>query len=254
LIEDCAHALYSRDAHNWLGSQADVAIFSVVKTLAVPDGGALITRVHTETSPPQGSPPPRQLIAKRTRSLLIRHLQAHPLRPVSWAAHLPRAAKNRFGLTSQEPNRETQAGLTEYARFDPTIGDTQMSPRSMRLFGQTSHGHVRNARRRNYQRVLEAVQGIQGLRPLFPNLPEGTCPLALPVAASDPVAFRRRLAAGAGVGVTQMWPWFHPSITWDDFPFEKNLKRSVFILPVHQSLHENEIQRIIAAVRNWSQS
>ncbi len=50
-----------------------------------------------------------------------------------------------------------------------------------------------------------------------------------------------------------MWPWFHPAATWDDFPFEANLKRSVFILPVHQSLHEGEIDRIIAAMRKWSQ-
>src|SRR5688572_2756758 len=41
LIEDCAHALYSRDSHGWLGAHADVAIFSLVKTLPLPDGGAL---------------------------------------------------------------------------------------------------------------------------------------------------------------------------------------------------------------------
>ena len=48
-----------------------------------------------------------------------------------------------------------------------------------------------------------------------------------------------------------MWPWFHPSVTWDHFPFEANLKRSVFILPVHQSLQEKEIDRIIVGMRNW---
>ena len=137
LIEDCAHALYSRHATDWLGSHADVAIFSIVKTLPVPDGGALIIKIEPKTSLPKGAPPRRQLIAKRTRSLLIRHLQAHRLRPVSWAAHLPRAAKIRFGLGPSDPNRETEAGLSEYARFDPKFCDTGMSPRSMRLFGQT---------------------------------------------------------------------------------------------------------------------
>ena len=52
----------------------------------------------------------------------------------------------------------------------------------------------------------------------------------------------------------QMWPWFHTSINWDDFPYEADLKRSVFILPVHQSLQEAEIDRIIVAMKNWSQS
>ena len=254
LIEDCAHALYSRDSNDWLGSNADVAVFSVTKTLPVPDGGALITTVHTETLPPPGTSPARQVIAKRTRSLLIRHLQTHPLRAVSWAAHLPRAAKNRFGLTSPEPNRETQAGLAEYGRFDSTTSHIQMSARSMRLFGHTSHDHVRGVRRRNFERLLEAVKRVPGLRPLFSSLPDGTCPLALPVAAANPDAFRRRLAAEAGLGVKQMWPWFHPAANWDDFPFEANLKRSVFILPVHQSLQENEIDRIIAAMEKWSRT
>jgi len=254
LFEDCAHALYSRDATGWLGSHADVAIFSIVKTLPVPDGGALIIKIEPRTSLPKGAPPRRQLIAKRTRSLLIRHLQAHRLRPVSWAAHLPRAAKIRFGLTASDPNRETEAGLSECGGFDPKFGDTGISPRSMRLLGQTPHAEIRNVRRQNYARLLEAVGYISDLRPVFPSLPEWTCPLALPVVASEPDSFRRRLAASGGLGVKQMWPWFHPSINWDEFSCEADLKRSVFILPVHQSLQEAEIDRVIVSMKNWSQS
>jgi hypothetical protein len=124
----------------------------------------------------------------------------------------------------------------------------------MRLFGHTSHDHVRSVRRRNYERLLEAVKRVPELRPLYPSLPDGTCPLALPVVAADPDSFRRRLAAGPGLGVRQMWPWFHPAASWDDFPFEASLKRSVFILPVHQSLQEDEIRRIIAAMEKWSRT
>jgi dTDP-4-amino-4,6-dideoxygalactose transaminase len=51
-----------------------------------------------------------------------------------------------------------------------------------------------------------------------------------------------------------MWPWFHPGVPWTAFPAEAELKRSVFILPVHQSLHRGEIDRIIAALRNWSRA
>jgi perosamine synthetase len=252
LIDDCAHALYSRDSHGWLGAEADVAIFSVVKTLPVPDGGALLTRIRTATSPPPGLPPSSRLIGRRTRSLLIRHLQAHPLRPVSWAAHLPRAVKETLGRVSQELDRESQAGLMESARFDPDAGSIGMSTRSRRLLGGTSHDQVRRARRRNYARLLDAVRNVPDLRPLFPSLPEETCPLALPVAVADPGAFRRRLAAGPGLGVKQMWPWFHPAITWNDFPFEADLKRTVFILPVHQSLQEQEIDRIMTAMGSWA--
>jgi perosamine synthetase len=252
LIDDCAHALYSQDAHGWLGARAEIAVFSVVKTLPVPDGGALVTSVPTSASLPAGSAPSNRLIARRTRSLLIRHLQAHPLRPISWAARLPRAVKERLGRVSSEPNRDTQAGLMESGAFDPETGNVGMSSRSLRILGHTSHEQVRRARRRNYARLLDAVREVRDLRPLFPHLPEETCPLALPVVVADPGAFRRRLAAGPGLGVKQMWPWFHPSIAWNDFPFEAGLKQSVFILPVHQSLQEQEIDRIMTAVRSWA--
>ena len=198
-----------------------------------------------------GFPPPRRIVLKRTRSLLIRHLQAHSFRPVSWLAHLPRAAKNRLALSASEPDLSTEAGLARVARFEPQLADAEMSRRSLRLLAHACPVEVSSARRRNYARLVEAVQGVEGLRPLFPLLPEGTCPLALPVAVSDPDSFRRRLAAGPGLGVKQMWPWFHPSADWSDFPFEAALKRSVFILPVHQSLHESEIELMISTMRRW---
>ena len=254
LIEDCAHALYSRDSSDWLGARADVAIFSVSKTLPVPDGGSLVVNVQSARLPPPGSPPPRRLVTKRTRGLLIRHLQAHRLRPVSWVAHLPRAAKNRLALKPSEPNLDTEKGLAEVVRFDPRLDDARMSARSLRLLAQTPHAEVRSARRRNYARLLEAVHDIRGIELLCPRLPEETCPLALPLVARDPAAFRRRLAAGPGIGAKHMWPWFHPSAPWPDFPFEEKLKRSVFILPVHQSLHREEIDRIIATLEDWSRS
>jgi dTDP-4-amino-4,6-dideoxygalactose transaminase len=254
LIEDCAHALYSKDASDWLGARADVAIFSLSKTLPVPDGGSLVVNLHDAKSLPSGSPPPRHLIRKRTRGLLIRHLQAHRLRPVSWIAHLPRATKIRLALTSLEPNLETEKGLAAVVRFDARFADARMSARSLRLLAQTPHGEVRSARRRNYARLLEAVRDVRGIEPLCPQLREGSCPLALPLVARDPASFRRRLAAGPAIGVKHMWPWFHPSASWQDFPFEEKLKRSVFILPVHQSLQREEIDRIIATLGDWSRS
>lgn len=254
LIEDCAHALYSRDGANWLGAAADVAVFSVAKSLPVPDGGALIIRVHPQAPPPIGSHPSRQAVARQTRSLIIRHFQAHRWRPVSWAAHLPSATKRRFGLAPAGPDRETDAGLAAIMRFDPRTAATRMSERSMRLLVHTDHASVATMRRRHYELLLTAVEGVGDIRPLFPRLPEGTCPLALPVVAADPASFRHRLESGAAIGVRQMWPWFHPAVPWQDFTAEANLKRSVFILPVHQSLQAHELARILDTMRGWSRS
>jgi dTDP-4-amino-4,6-dideoxygalactose transaminase len=40
----------------------------------------------------------------------------------------------------------------------------------------------------------------------------------------------------------------------DDFPFERALKRSVVVLPVHQSLDEADLAVIARAVRHWGRN
>jgi dTDP-4-amino-4,6-dideoxygalactose transaminase len=42
LIEDCAHALYSKFQDRLLGTAGGVSIYSLPKTLAVPNGGILL--------------------------------------------------------------------------------------------------------------------------------------------------------------------------------------------------------------------
>ncbi len=42
LLEDCAHALFSRDGSTLLGSEGDVAAFGFRKTTAVPEGGVAV--------------------------------------------------------------------------------------------------------------------------------------------------------------------------------------------------------------------
>lgn len=41
LIEDCAHAFLSMNKNSFLGSYGDIAIFSIRKTLPIPEGGVL---------------------------------------------------------------------------------------------------------------------------------------------------------------------------------------------------------------------
>ncbi|MEQ8660640.1 MAG: DegT/DnrJ/EryC1/StrS family aminotransferase [Gammaproteobacteria bacterium] len=252
LIEDCAHALYTQDAHGALGARADLAIFSIAKTLAVPDGGALLVNRPLAAPLPAASAPPAALVRQRTLSLAARHLQAHPLRAVALAARLPGLARRRFAGATAEPDRESQDGLARVARFDRALATTAMSARALQLLGATHHARVVAARRRHYARLLEALAGCRGLRALFPALAAGTCPLALPVLVDDPVAFRARLAAGPSLGIRQMWPWYHPAVDWQACGNAAALKRRVFILPVHQSLGAHELDHLCATLAGWS--
>ena len=54
LIEDNAHGLFSRDEHGQLlGSRGDAGVFSFRKTIAVPDGGALVLKDGREMPQPE---------------------------------------------------------------------------------------------------------------------------------------------------------------------------------------------------------
>lgn len=58
LIEDNAHGLLSRDeSGQWLGGRGDAGVFSFRKTIAVPDGGALVLGGRHEMPPATPVPP-----------------------------------------------------------------------------------------------------------------------------------------------------------------------------------------------------
>ncbi|MEQ8232880.1 MAG: DegT/DnrJ/EryC1/StrS family aminotransferase [Gammaproteobacteria bacterium] len=252
LIEDCAHALYSENAHGALGGSADVAIFSIAKTLAVPDGGALVINWPNVAPPAVPTPASASLARRRALSLAARELQAHPVQAIALGARLPGLARRRLGRAVAEPDRETQEGLASVARFDRTLATTAMSAQARWLLLRMKHAEIVVARRRHYARLLAVVRGHRGLRAVFPELPAGTCPLALPIVVDDPEAFRRRLLGGPALGIRQMWPWYHPALDWEACAAAAALKRRVFILPVHQSLQAHELDYLCATLENWS--
>jgi hypothetical protein len=248
LIEDCAHALYSSRGQEPLGVEADAAIFSIAKTLPVPDGGALRLREPSKAPLPLPRHPPKRLVSRRTRSLLIRHFQTHPVRLVSSLAHLPRALKRLLGLVAAEGRDATQDELAAMILFNREFERVGMSQRSLDLLRRTRHAEVLEARRANYSALIEAIRAVPGIRPVFGELRIGTCPLALPVIADDPADFQRRLTAERGLGVKLMWPWFHPAVPWQEFGFEAGLKRSLFIFPVHQCLTQREMELLLTSL------
>ena len=67
LIEDCAHALFSSHGEEAIGSEGDLAIFSLRKTLPLPEGGGLLINNPELEKPPELSPP--SFISSWTKTL-----------------------------------------------------------------------------------------------------------------------------------------------------------------------------------------
>lgn len=246
LIEDCAHALYTTRGREQVGLAGDAAIYSFWKTVALPDGGALHLRQGIVKGTPK--PPPPELIRKATRHLLSRTLRSHPsaiLRRTEGMRQQLQGGANSIQL------REKGSDEWHLIKFPNELAGAGMSSRSLRIFRATDHAHVRERRRHNYQRLQEALAGVPGILPLVPHLPEGACPLYFPVVVEEAARLRRALAA-EGVGVKHIWPYFHAAVPWDRFPREHYWKEKALGFPVHQSLAEGDIERLIDVVGRWS--
>lgn len=242
LIEDCAHALYARNEHGWLGEGADAAVFSFTKSLAVPDGGALLLR-GSAPSAVAAARPPRREVARRLRSLVMRDLRASPSTLVRGLAHLPAGIKKLTGIRPGGEDFSTADGIEQAMSFRADQEGTSMSASAMRLLRATDHARVRQLRRRRFEELVVAARQAGGLRPFFDSLPDGACPLFLPVEVRDPEGFRSQLKKHR-LGARHFWAWYHPAVPWKAFPHEAHLKQALFGVPLHQSLRDEEVRRL----------
>ncbi len=270
LIEDCAHAFLSDRGGRPLGSLGDVAVFSVRKSLPLPDGGLLrraapevATRddaagsVGAVASQKQGAEsltaPPLAATLGKTLDLWQKHMMLPGSR---WRLVWTRAALglalpllllrrllSRFRVPSAvawyDPDDE------DYA-FDVRILSWGMSAVSSRLLERMDYAEVRRRRRANYMRLAEQLRVLPDAL-IFEQLPPGTCPLVLPLrlARRDAVALRL-YERGVTVGV--WWDEFHHAVPWRVHPEAVALKASMLALPVHQDLEAADIDRMAREV------
>ncbi len=254
LLEDCAHALLSRSEQGApLGARGELAVFSLRKTLGIPDGGAL--RVAGRVLPRPGKAPNRWSIFYRAAELLA-ETSTPRAGALAWSAvrssvrssaRLAGQSKRGFYAARRLLHRGDDALIhpNDYV-FHANAAQWGISGFSRRrLAGQDWEGIVAS-RRRNYAFLLEAVKRA-GLRPLLPDLPAKVCPLFLPLVVED----RQRLHArlwDQGIDSHLWWGFFHSSVPWAEHPHAAELKRTVLGLHVHQDLRDEHLEAMARAL------
>ncbi|NLG44302.1 MAG: DegT/DnrJ/EryC1/StrS aminotransferase family protein, partial [Phycisphaerae bacterium] len=140
LLEDCAHALFSSHAHppeagrpRWepVGGLGDAAVFSLPKTLPIPDGGILVLRDDTHGSAPNVGELRRADFATVWREalpLLKNHLVQ---RSTVLRACYGLLRKNRQDRRTVSPGDFSDMPASYY--FDPALHRRRMSAVSARL-------------------------------------------------------------------------------------------------------------------------
>lgn len=224
LFEDVAQAwLSTRDGHP-AGSLGDLSIFCFYKTLGLGQPGGLLCSAPPRG--PHGAPVP-----------VIRGMARSELNWLCQRFDVVRlAGLRRFREAIPEPD-------VEFALGDP---DTRPSRVAVRLPWRSEETAVRERRRANYAALLREL--AEHVPPPFRVLPGGASPLQFPVLARD----RRGLIEGLtgnGVEAGAAWPMRHPLVEPARFPSTEALRRSVVVLPVHQHLRDEDLERIVAAAR-----
>lgn len=252
LIEDNSHGLYSMDSRGRpLGTFGDMAVFSLSKTLPVPDGGALLFNRHGVRPVPAeaGRAPDPLSVAGRVRFLCE---QAVGRRFPSATAVLKKAVLDPLVRVMKRAVGGWEALPTESDSDPDSVRSLEMrveraawrmSSVGRFILSRLPHEFIRETRKSNFSALSQLLEGREGIAPLIPRLRPGCCPLFFPVLVRDPPALQRYLA-GHGVGCKRFWSSSHPAVPLERFPFESRLKRSVLALPVHQDLVAEDLAHV----------
>ena len=229
LFEDAAQAwLASRDGIP-VGSLGDLGIFCLYKTIGVPDGAALISRL-----PPH---PPTSRRRAGVYSLIKRH--------GAWLSQRGGVLATALTQVSHVATRAEPPGSVK--EFD--LGDPEAPPSSTTtwLLPRILDTTIAGRRRENYRSLLDMLSAV--VPAPFAQLPDGACPFAFPIETNVGANLVENLEA-RGVKALLFWKYPHPSLQVNDFPMAKNLRDTVVALPVHQELTSADLRRIADAVKD----
>jgi len=241
LVEDCAQALFSVGSSQRIGELGDAIIYSFVKFLALPDGGALAldrklpARLKGMVSP--------QAAETFWASLPMFKKWFMQHSTVWQKSALARAFLGRSWL--QKSVQQDVGGRREMLasnRFLEARRLWAMSRAARGILRQVDVGELVSRRRRNFARLHAGLQDQEYLSPLYRALPEHVSPLAYPVYAKDPI-YARGYFEENGI-LVQGWPGYYPGMPWDDYPDACALKDNLITLPVHQDLSLEQMDYI----------
>jgi perosamine synthetase len=252
LIEDCAHCFIGERDGRPVGAWGDYAIASSMKFLPIYEGGALVSARHSLDNIVLRSAG-AGFEAKVALNSLEKGFAYGRLPAVRAALSLPLRAKSAvWGLLKRRRSGAARALAPDSSdssfNFDPAWVDKRSSLFARAMLTLAAPGRIAALRRSHYARLEAAVEGIPGVRPLHPRLPDGTCPWVFPLLADDPERLFARLQA-LGVPLTRFGTPQWQGVDAATCANSAMLARQVLALPCHQELTEREIAWLAAHLR-----
>jgi dTDP-4-amino-4,6-dideoxygalactose transaminase len=250
LIEDCAHALFGTSDGRDVGQWGDAVIGSLTKFLPVPEGGCLLFN-----RPVSGSISLRRrgMMSELRAGLDILEMGArHDRMPgLNGILRSIFAAKRKLrGGGSRPPDRaaDDRFRLRDGLVFDRTGAASDRLAMACHWIARTiPMERVAARRRNNYARVVAALSGVRGVRPLFPELPPSSVPYVVPLWVNDPDLVYHAMRA-SGLPVFR-WDWLWPGVPHIVHDHGMEWSTHVLQLGCHQDLDPQDIDQIVDLVR-----
>lgn len=238
-IDDNAHAPLSVDHGTLLGTRGDLGITSLWKLLPIPNGAILYC--NEDAIADQFEPSSLAGIRDRIDTADCQYILKSVVRELLDTAPPVRHSFDAL-LARRRSSSSTPAVGTPADRYE--AWKTPMSKLSSYVVDDVDPAAIRSVRRENYRTWQRLLVGYDEFDPVFGSLPEGICPQAFPVRASQPHAFIDELER-CGVDGVHTWPRLSQAVL-DEPAYETatQLSREIITLPVHQHVDATAIEAV----------
>lgn len=243
LIEDCAHAYFGLVDGRPVGSWGDVAVASPRKFFAAARGGLLVVPEGTDSGLVPARPGLRgELSAFVEFARRATRYGGFPL--------LKPVIRLIDGAEPEAADRWDDNGADRPAS---TLADSHVEPQRGfivdRIAARSERAsEIAEARRRNYRRLLAALGDVDGVEPLFADLPDNTVPFMLPLRISGLSSLFATLE-DAALPMQRFGQFPSPLMPEDTCPLTSELAEDCIQLACHQGLRDEDIDWIAARLR-----
>lgn len=240
LIEDCAHALFSKLNGTPLGDFGDASSFSLYKTIPMPEGALSVLQQVAGVSQ----------FARDIRygNWIFDGLQMGKL--LAYSLEWKMGFSPRTLLLSFDYLRLRAYGMDE---FSGTISPRSIGPISTKIWKAIDPQVILEKRRRNFLYVLQQLPKFpevsESFFPIYHPLPNGVCPLGFPLLVADERRnFIRRKLYRKGIALLTLWDVLPSQLPLREFPDSKYLSEHILVLPIHQDVEFGDIDVILESL------
>ncbi len=243
LFEDCAHSLYSSYKGKLTGSFGDFGIFSIRKTVGLPNGGGLLCNSPGLHDPPSGKKYfDYQLLKSAVKSMLD-----YKARCTTVFGYISRKMLSLYASFSEKPVKHNMSSIATnmpwYYEVPSCDYHNAISGLSKPLLRKESCEHIIRKRRENYYLLNESLNEIDDSMKLSKTIAEGVCPLCYVVCVEDRDQILTEMRR-EGVSPFVFGASLHGSLSVSNYPDIKFLSERLIGLPVHQQLNKQDIKTV----------